>query len=73
MTDTSYDKERVTIVILARNEEQTIGDAVASATSWCREVRGRRLQNRFLTIIERRSSRIELQLHTPKRTATVVR
>ncbi len=38
MTDGEYDQELVSIVILARNEEQTIGDAVASASGWCREV-----------------------------------
>lgn len=38
MTETSYDKERVTIVILARNEEHTIGEAVANASGWCRQV-----------------------------------
>jgi glycosyltransferase involved in cell wall biosynthesis len=33
-----YDKDRVTIVILARNEEQTIAEAISNASGWCREV-----------------------------------
>ncbi|HUQ47518.1 MAG TPA: glycosyltransferase family 2 protein [Gemmatimonadaceae bacterium] len=33
-----YEKGRVTIVILARNEEHTIAEAIASASGWCREV-----------------------------------
>ena len=37
MTET-YDKDRVTIVILARNEEHTIAEAVTNALGWCREV-----------------------------------
>jgi dolichol-phosphate mannosyltransferase len=33
-----YDKGRVTIVILARNEERTIGEAITDASGWCSEV-----------------------------------
>lgn len=35
---TDYDKNRVTIVILARNEEHTISEAIDNASGWCREV-----------------------------------
>lgn len=33
-----YDKERVTIVILARNEEHTIAESITNASGWCSEV-----------------------------------
>lgn len=38
MSVTEHDKDRVTIVILARNEEKTIAEAVVNASEWCREV-----------------------------------
>jgi dolichol-phosphate mannosyltransferase len=34
----SYEKNGVTIVILARDEEHTIAEAVTNASGWCREV-----------------------------------
>ena len=37
---TEYDKSRVTIVILARNEEHTIAEAIANASGWCRRSTG---------------------------------
>lgn len=38
MSEAAYDRNRVTIVILARNEAHSIGDAIADASGWCREV-----------------------------------
>lgn len=38
MSSVAHDRERVTIVILARNEANTIGAAISNASGWCREV-----------------------------------
>ena len=38
MSAVPFDRSRVTIVILARNEAHSIGDAIADASGWCREV-----------------------------------
>ena len=38
MSSPDYDRDRVTIVILARNEAHSISNAIADASGWCREV-----------------------------------